>query len=191
MYSGLGLGHKRRLAKKSFLRWTCYILLLILFYMLMTGGFFSSWQPLLVIPLVLAVSMFEREFGSALFGAFCGLVLDVACGNLFGMSSIWLMPCALAVSLLIMHLMRPNFINHLWMVAVTCFIMAFMEYFFNHLIWDEPNSDIILTRYIIPSYSTAVLLSPAVYFIIRAISSRFREQEKERFPEIEESENND
>ncbi|MDR2558025.1 MAG: plasminogen receptor (KT) [Oscillospiraceae bacterium] len=180
-----GLMRTRNIDKKIFFRWLCCFLVLLFFYMLMTGGFFRRWQPLLIIPLAIAVAMFEREVGSALFGAFCGLMIDTACGNLFGMSSVWLMPCALAASLLVMNLIRPNFVNHLWLVTVTCIIMAFMEYFFKYFIWGEPNSNVVLILYIIPSYLSAVVLSPAVYFLIRAIFVKLSEKENGQLFELD------
>ena len=186
-----GFGRRRGTGWKPFLRWLCYFLILLFFFMLMSGGFFPRWQPIFIIPLAIAVAMHEREFGSAIFGVFCGFMIDIACGNLFGMSSVWLMPCALAVSLLVMHLMRPNFINHAWMAAATCLIMAFMEYFFKYFIWDFPNSGIILKNYIIPSYIWAVLFSPAVYFLVKAVYIRFGDGEPERYNEIEERESDD
>jgi len=162
-----------------------YFLILLFFFMLMSGGFFPRWQPFLIIPLAIAVSMFEREVAGALFGAFCGLMIDTACGNLFGMSAIWLMPCALAASLLITNLMRPNVINHLWMVTVTCIIMAFMEYFFKFAIWGEPNSDIVLIMYIVPSYVSAIVLSPLVYLLIRTVSVKFGAKDSGLYLEID------
>jgi CBS domain containing-hemolysin-like protein len=95
------------------------------------------------------------------------------------------MPFALAASLLVMNLMRPNVINHLWMVTVTCIVMAFMEYFFKYAIWGEPNSDIILIMYIIPSYVSAIVLSPAVYLLVRSVSRRFSEKDSEQYLDIE------
>lgn len=188
MREGLGFrskGYGRGFERKNFLRRLFYFLILLFFFMVMSGGFFPRWQPFLIIPLAIAVSMFEREVGSALFGALCGLMIDTACGNLFGMSAIWLMPFALAASLLVMNLMRPNVINHLWMVTVTCIVMAFMEYFFKYAIWGEPNSDIILIMYIIPSYVSAIVLSPAVYLLVRSVSRRFSEKDSEQYLDIE------
>ncbi|MCL2108471.1 MAG: hypothetical protein FWH20_03885 [Oscillospiraceae bacterium] len=168
---------RRQLRKQSLLRWLFYCLVLLLFYMLMSGGFFRSAQPIFIIPLAIAVAMHEREFSSAIFGAACGLMLDLACWNLFGMSSVWLMPCALGTSLLVTNLMRPNVINHFWMSAVACLLMAFMDYFFRYAIWDNPDAKVILTGYIIPSYLWAFLLSPPVYFLVKTISVKFREGE--------------
>ncbi|MCL1824157.1 MAG: hypothetical protein FWG44_08145, partial [Oscillospiraceae bacterium] len=168
-------------ARKTLMRWFFYSLILLFFYTVMSGGFFKRWQPVLIIPLAIAVAIHEREFGSAIFGIFCGFMLDIACGNLFGMSSVWLMPCAVAASLLVMNLMRANFINHAWMCTVTCLIMAFMEYFFKYIIWEHPHSDIYLRMYILPSYFSAILLSPAVYFLVKRVSLRFRDKETGQF----------
>jgi len=181
---------RRNAGGKSFLRWFCYVIIMLFLFMLMSGGFFKRWQPILIIPLAIAVSMREREFGGSIFGVCCGFMIDSACGNLFGMSSVWLMPCCLAASLLIMNLIRPNFINHIWLVALTCLIMAFMDYFFKYVIWNRPNSDIMLKVYIIPSYFSAVLLSPVIYFLVKAVSVRFGEKDTGEFTDIAE-ENDD
>jgi rod shape-determining protein MreD len=186
MMYGFGFGSRRKVNRKTVLRWLFYSLILLLFYTVMHGGFFRGWQPVLIIPLAIAVSMHERETGSAIFGIFCGLLIDTACGNLLGMSAVWLMPCALAASLLVMNLMRANFINHIWMSSAVCLIMAFMEYFFVYVIWDTPNSGIILRSLVIPSYVSAVVLSPGVYFLVRLVSLRFREKETGQFTGLDE-----
>jgi rod shape-determining protein MreD len=186
MVPGFGFGSRRRVNKKMLLRWIFYSLILLLFYTIMYGGFFRGWQPILIIPLAIAVAMHERETGSAVFGVFCGLLIDTASGNLLGMSSVWLMPCALAVSLLVMNLMRANFINHIWMSAVTCLLMVFMKYFFVYVIWDTPDSGIILRNYLLPSYLSAILLSPGVYYLVKRISLRFKEKESGQLSGIEE-----
>lgn len=161
--------------KKIFLKWLCLSLILLLFYMVMCSGAFKKSQPMLIIPYAIAVSMNAREISGSLFGIFCGFAVDMACGNLFGMSSVWLMPCCLFTVLLSMHLIRVNFFNHLWISLLTCFIMAFMDYFFNYFIWDIQDSIIILTDYILPSYIMAVVFAPAVYFLTKAVNNKFNE----------------
>jgi hypothetical protein len=75
------------------------------------------------------------------------------------------------------------------MTAGTCFIMAFMEYFFKYVVWDTPNANIILTGYIIPSYLAAVVFSPAVYFLVRFMSVKLRGKESSEMADIVEIEN--
>lgn len=173
----------RKNRTRVFLKWLCLSLLLLLFYMLMCSGAFKTAQPMLIIPFAIAAAMHSREVGSSIFGIFCGFAIDMACGNLFGMSSVWLMPCCLFTSLLVMYLIRVNFINHLWISALTCLIMAFMDYFFNYFIWDTQNSIIVLTNYILPSYILAIVFSPVVYFLTKAVDGKFIENDN---PVIEE-----
>lgn len=163
----------RRAKARGFLRWLCYGLLLLLFYTVMVGGFFRYWQPVLILPLAVAVAMREGELASGIFGAMCGFALDMAGTNLFGMSAVWLLPGCAAVSLLVTHLVRVNVVNHLWMSTVLCFILAFMEYIFKYFIWQVPGSAYILTGYIIPSYASAAVFSPVVYALAGLVNARF------------------
>ncbi len=167
----LHLSKKEKLT--IFFRWFCYSVLLLLLFMLMCSGSFRKWQPILIIPLSVAVAMFEKEFSAAVFGLFCGLMLDTACGYLLGISSLWLMPFSLGISLLIMNLIRVNLLNHLWMTVVTSFVMAFMDYFFNYFIWGLPNNEIILYEYILPSYFSGIVLSPLIYLAVRFLHGKF------------------
>lgn len=169
------LGRKAR--ARIFLRWFCFSLLVLFFYMIMCSGAFKTAQPVFVIPLAIAVAMHNREIGSAVFGVFCGFAVDMAYANLFGMSSVWLMPCCLAATLLVMNLIRVNVINHLWLSLLTCVIMGFMEYFFKYFIWDIQSSYIMLFNYILPSYGFTILLSPLVYFPVKFIFHKFKEKE--------------
>jgi hypothetical protein len=72
------------------------------------------------------------------------------------------------------------------MSAVTCLLMLFMEYFFEYVIWDTPNSGIMFRGYLLPSYLSAIALSPGVYFFVRMISKRFGEKETGHFTGIDE-----
>jgi len=168
------------------MRWFSYSLVLLLFYMLMAGGLFRAWQPILIIPLAVAAAMREVELNAAVFAAFCGLIIDLACGKLFGFSSVWLIPCCLAVSLLVSHLIKVNLINFIWLNAVVCAFMALTDYFFRYFLWSRDTNAFILTRFTIPSHLSAIILSPLVYFIVRFISRKFSLQKKIRLSSTEE-----
>jgi hypothetical protein len=154
-------------------RWVCYSFALLLLYMIMVGGFFRGWQPILIIPLALAVAMRERELPAAIFGAVCGLVIDLAQARLFGFTGIWLMPGCLAASLLVAHLIKVNLLNFMWISAAVCTIMAAVDYFFNFVIWNVPGRGYILSDFIIPAHLAAVMFSPLVYLAVRTISRKF------------------
>jgi len=158
----------------AFMRWFLYSAMLLIFYMVMAGGFFQGWQPIFIIPLAVAVAMRQGEhrgmLGASIFGGVCGLVIDIACGRLFGFSGIWLLPGCLATALLGAHLIKVNLLNFLWLNAAVCTLMAFANYFFRYLLWGTDNSGIVLTEIIIPAHLSAVVLSPLIYFTVKLIS---------------------
>jgi cell shape-determining protein MreD len=167
IFKSRGIGTKDRL--RVFARWFFYSLMLLVFYMLMSGGFFHGWQPILIIPLAIAVAMRQRELSASVFGAVCGLVIDIASGRLFGFSAFWLLPGCLAVSLLVSHLIKVNILNFIWLNAAVCILMALADYFFRYILWNVGNSYFVLLDIIIPAHLSAVILSPLIYLAVKMI----------------------
>jgi hypothetical protein len=163
---------------RVFLRWLCYCLVLLLFYMVMASGFFRNWQPVLIIPLAIAVAMRERELSASVFGTVCGLVLDLAGERLFGFSGVWLLPGCLASALLVSHLIKVNLINFLWLNAAVCFIMALTDYFFRYALFAPDNASFVLANFIIPAHLSAVIISPLIYLPVKFISAKFSVEER-------------
>jgi cell shape-determining protein MreD len=145
---------------------------------MVSGSSTTSWQPILIVPLAMAVAMRERELSASVFGAVCGLVIDLAYGRLFGFTGIWLLPGCLTASLLTAHLIKVNFLNFLWLSTAVCTILAAADYFFGYVIWSVPNAHYVLSDFIIPAHLSAVILSPAVYFGVKGISRRFTLHER-------------
>lgn len=162
----------RRQKKRAVIKWILYSLILVLLYSFMCCGFLGTWQPVLIIPFVLAVSVWEREFQATLFSAFGGLLIDMACSYLFGFSSVWLMIFCLVTSLLVMNLIKPNVVNYIWICGAASVIYAAMNYMFNFFLWFENGKDIILMNFILPPMVTQVVICPLFYYLVRFISSK-------------------
>jgi cell shape-determining protein MreD len=163
-----------------FMRWFFYSAALLLFYMVMAGGFFRGWQPILIVPLAVAVGMRQRELSASVFGAVCGLVIDIAYGRLFGFSGVLLLPGCLAASLLVSNLIKINLINFLWLNAAMCTLMGLADYFFGYVLWRADNAEIVLTDFILPAHLSAVVVSPLVYFLVKFIAIKFSSQSSTR-----------
>jgi cell shape-determining protein MreD len=146
--------------------------------MMMVSGAFREWQPILIIPLAVAVAMRTSELSASVFGAVCGLVIDVAYGRLFGFSGIWLLPVCLAASLLVSHLIKANLLNFLWINAVACTLMAITDYFFNYAIWNVEGAHYVLADFIIPAHFGALIFSPPVYFAVKIAARKYAPYEK-------------
>ena len=78
--------HKR--SRSQLLKWVCYALLALLCAVLQTTpGLFQldAAKPLYLLPLALAVAVFEDAFSGAVFGAVLGLLWDWLAGRTVGM----------------------------------------------------------------------------------------------------------
>ncbi len=150
---------------------TLYVLLSLLFYIFMTSMHFTR-PPFLLIPLCIAISIFESEskLAISLFGAWSGILCDMAMNKLLGFTSIILMISCLACSLLVTHLIRPNFFNHFVLSISATAIVMFSDFFFGHYIWGHDNTFIIAKTITIPVIIFTGILSPVVFWIIKKIS---------------------
>lgn len=155
-------------------RWVTFTGMLLIFYVIMRAGIFGSWQPVLLIPLCAAVSMYEDELASCIFALFCGYMTDIAFGFVFGFSAVWLMTVCVASSLLVRNLIRVNLFNFC-MIAVFAVILEFsMDYLFNILIWNVPKGDVILRVSILPTAAATLIAAPAVYWLVDLAETRLR-----------------
>lgn len=173
----------RRARLRGFLRWLCYSLLLLLFYLWEVAPLIRGWCPLLIIPLATAVAMFEGEFAAGIFGVVCGLMLDIASGTLIGFSSMWLLVICPTISLLGQFWLKTSWLTHLVMNTITVVFICSMDYLFLHWVWERESSGISFVHSLLPAYLWAIILSLPVYFLVRFISGKFRPKEERRLEE--------
>ena len=92
---------RRKRRRSQLYKWGLYVLLLLACTVLQTiPGFLHIGQakPVFLLPLALAVSIWEDEFSGALFGAACGLMWDYTAGRTAGLLALTVMGLCFAVS---------------------------------------------------------------------------------------------
>ena len=128
--------------RRSVIKWIIYTLLLFVFYGLQTApGFFRflDAQPLLTIPLVLSIAMFEHEIGGAVFGILAGFLWDMQQDTLFGFNALVMMCCCVSVSLLIMYLMPTTLPSSLFYNVSVLAIQSGVYFLFCYALWGTPG----------------------------------------------------
>ena len=129
---------------------------------------FAGIRVLPAIPVVAAIAMFEREFPSALFGAFAGIILDISSGN-DGFNTVVLMLIGAGCSLLISHFMQNNFVTALVLGAGSVAVYQTVYVIVNIVLSDGG----IPIRSVIAFYLPALLMTsvfiPLCYGIIKLI----------------------
>ena len=162
----------RREIFKSIAKWVLFSLVLLVSYTIEVTMPFASWQPYLTLTTAVAVSFFSEELSGVVFAAFAGMMHDLAMGSLFGFTSIWLMPCCLFVTLLVVNLIRRNILNFLWMNLTAVILVQSAELLFKYVIWRNPDIDVVLINYVLPALIATVILSAPLYLIIRQINKK-------------------
>ena len=180
----------RRIMLRGFLRWLLYAAVLLLFYMLECCSMIRGFIPLLIIPLATAIAMREGELAAGIFGAVCGLMLDMASGTITGFSALWLLMCCPFISLLSRFWIRVNIFSHLILNAAVCVLMGFLDFVFLHWVWEGAQSSISFVHTILPGYGGAMLLAAPVYLLVYVIWSRLRPREERRLEDSVQSAQN-
>lgn len=162
----------RREIFKSIAKWVLFSLVLLVSYTIEVTMPFASWQPYLTLTTAVAVSFFSEELSGAVFAAFAGMMHDLAMGSLFGFTSIWLMPCCLFVTLLVVNLIHRNILNFLWMNLTAVILVQSADLLFKYIIWRNPEIDVVLINYVLPALIATVILSAPLYLIIRQINKK-------------------
>lgn len=166
----------RREIFKSIAKWVLFSLVLLVSYTIEVTMPFASWQPYLTLTTAVAVSFFSEELSGAVFAAFAGMMHDLAMGSLFGFTSIWLMPCCLFVTLLVVNLIHRNILNFLWMNLTAVILVQSAELLFKYIIWRNPEIDVVLINYVLPALIATVILSAPLYLIIRQINKKLGDE---------------
>lgn len=162
----------RREIFKSIAKWVLLSLVLLVSYTIEVTMPFALWQPYLTLTTAVAVSFFSEELSGVVFAAFAGMMHDLAMGSLFGFTSIWLMPCCLFVTLLVVNLIHRNILNFLWMNLTAVILVQSAELLFKYIIWRNPDIDVVLINYVLPALIATVILSAPLYLIIRQINKK-------------------
>lgn len=162
----------RREIYKSIVKWVLFSLVLLVSYTIEVTMPFASWQPYLTLTTAVAVSFFSEELSGVVFAAFAGMMHDLAMGSLFGFTSIWLMPCCLFVTLLVVNLIHRNILNFLWMNLTAVILVQSAELLFKYIIWRNHDIDVVLINYVLPALIATVILSAPLYLIIRQINKK-------------------
>ena len=117
---------RRKRKSSQIFKWVCYTLLMLLCTVLQTmPGLFQlgAAKPLYLLPLALAVSVFEGEFAGAIFGAVCGLMWDYTAGRTVGMLALELMLLCFGVSVVVQLYLKDTPSNFV-LLAVTCALLV-------------------------------------------------------------------
>lgn len=167
---------KRRLIK--LFKWTVYTVYLIFAYIIMVSPnlfAIAGIKPLLIIPLVVCISVFEDELSGGIFAIFAGLVWGANDMVLFtGYYSFILYLCCVVCGLLIKYFLKAKLINVIFLCLISTAVYMSTSFFFKYGIWGYDGlSELFIKRYI-PSFFYTLAATPIYFILIRCTHERIR-----------------
>lgn len=170
----------RRLSGR-YLKWTAYGLLILISGLLQMApravpALFGA-RPLLLIPIVVSVAMFEGPVGGAAAGIGGGLLWDLYADRLFGFHALFLMILCCAAGLLVRLLIRNNLLSALLLITGTLLAQGLADWFFTYVLWMNSDAVYVLIRRMLPDMAYTLVLAPALYGITLLVAKRLRRQD--------------
>ena len=167
---------RRKRSRSQIFKWGCYTLLMLLCTVLQTtpGLFqFGAAKPLWLLPLALAVAVFEGEFAGALFGAVCGLMWDYTAGRTVGMLALELMVLCFLLSAVMQLYFKVSVPNFLLWGGVSLLVLSLDWLFF----YEMPGYSETLRRYLWVVLPSAAMSLPVCWLLfgwVRRIWEEFK-----------------
>ena len=168
---------RRMRSRSQILKWVCYAVALFVCAALQTTpGLLQLGQakPLFILPLCLAVAVYEGEFAGALFGAVSGLLWDYAAGRTVGMLALELLLLCFGVSVLVQLYLQVNFGNFAAVSTVTALLVLSLDWLFFYYMPGYAGAALRYIAFVLPS---AVLTIPAAllaFWLVQHIHDGFR-----------------
>ena len=170
----------RKATLRVILRWALYSAALLVMFVFLRNPVIRGWCPLVIIPLAVAVAMFEGDLAAGIFGAVCGLMLDIASGTTAGFYAIWLLCACPVISLLSRFWIKVNIASHFVLNAAVSVIVAVLDVVFLHWVWEGSQFGISFVSAILPAYGGSILLAAPVYLLVAFIVKKLRPDEKRK-----------
>lgn len=167
--------HKR--SRKQALKWFWYTLALFVCAALQTTpGLLQLGQakPLFILPLCLAVAVFEGEFAGALFGAVGGLLWDYTAGRTVGMLALELLLLCCAVSILVQLYLQSELSNFGSICVLASLLVLTLDWLFFYLMPGYSGAWERYVLYVLPTTALTVLPTLPEFLLVKHLHEKYK-----------------
>ena len=127
-----------------------------------------------ILPLCLAVAVYEGEFAGALFGAVCGLLWDYTAGRTVGMLALELLLLCFGVSVLVQLYLQANFGNFAAVSTATALVVLSLDWLFFYYMPGYSWAGSRWLTFVLPSAGLTLLPSLVLFRLVRRIHEEFK-----------------
>ena len=168
---------RRMRSRSQILKWVCYAVALFVCAALQTTpGLLQLGQakPLFILPLCLAVAVYEGEFAGALFGAVSGLLWDYTAGRTVGMLALELMALSFLLSAVVQLYLQNTPQNFVALAGGAALLVLACDWLFFYYMPGYSGALERLVWFVLPSAVLTLPVSLPIYWAARRISTEFK-----------------
>ena len=154
-----------------FVKWIIYIIIFILIMVFQFTPNFIPYifgvRPLLLVPAVVCIAVFEGDGIGAAYGVAAGLLWDFQSSRIFGFDCLFLMLFGLAAGLLIKHLFRSTVVFVLLFTFAATILLETLTWFFFYNLFGDNNAGFAFLKIILPTVIYSLIFSLPIYIIFK------------------------
>lgn len=165
--------------KKENIKNVLFLILLILFFSLETTFFQNlpilGATPQLTLAAFCLIALNRRPIPAALFGAFCGMLLDYSRFHRPGFSLLFLFVLGIFLSLCYDYFLRRTLLNAILMFSLANLLHTSFSSIVYVLIWDRGFPAAAFGRLLLGETFYGAALTVPLYFVFKSIEDYFAE----------------
>lgn len=168
---------RRMRSRSQILKWVCYAVALFVCAALQTApGLFQLGQakPLFILPLCLAVAVYEGEFAGALFGAVSGLLWDYTAGRTVGMLALELLLLCFAVSAVMQLYFKNSAANFALIASAAALLVLTLDWLFFYYMPGYSGAASRWLWFVLPTAALSVPVCFPLFGVVRRIHEEFK-----------------
>jgi rod shape-determining protein MreD len=168
---------RRKRTHRQIQKWACYGLLLLLCTVLQTTpGLLQLGQakPLFILPLCIAVAVFEGEFAGGLFAVVGGLMWDYVAGRTVGLLTLFLLVLCFFLSVIVQLYLKSSLWNLVLLGGAAALLILSIDWLFFYYMPGYSGGAERYVRYVLPSAVLSMPVEALLCVAVRAVSERMK-----------------
>lgn len=162
---------------KTVSKWLWLVLLMSICFVVSTTGGAGKAKPILFIPLLISISVYENELVSGCLGAVFGLLIDFASNRTLGLNGAFFLIIGTISSFLFLNLFRKHIFSVILMTTCVTVTYGILDFLFNYVLWGYKSISTVFYHITIPYVIMTIAFSPIIYYIVKKIVDKFSESQ--------------
>lgn len=167
--------------KMKFIRYFAYTIeLLIIFMVQETPGLIpeiAGAKPIILIPAILSIALFENETAGMVFGLYGGLLIDFGAGGIMGFHGLILAVTCYIIGRMAFDLIQTNFLTAMIVALVCTGIIVFLEFIFFYILYNYSYVLYAFWAHFVPRFCYTAAVMPVTYYFNRALFMQINQKE--------------